>query len=47
MKKKQTRPSRARGDAFVGEPTGSAPLINLDGRWEHDFTNHVEEKTGK
>lgn len=27
------------GDAFVEEPTGSAPMINLDGQWEHDFVD--------
>lgn len=28
---------RAKGDAFVREKTGSATMINLDGKWEHDF----------
>lgn len=28
-----------KGNAFVREKTGSAPLINLDGQWEHDFVD--------
>lgn len=32
----------AKGESFVREKTGSATLINLDGRWEHDF---VEDDT--
>ncbi|HHW43682.1 hypothetical protein GFC01_14090 [Desulfofundulus thermobenzoicus] len=28
-----------RGDAFVFEATGSATMVNLDGQWEHDFTD--------
>jgi len=33
---KKTRPEEKlrRGDAFVDEPTGSAPQINLDGKTE-------------
>lgn len=27
------------GDAFVEDPIGSAPMVNLDGRWEHDFVD--------
>jgi len=27
---------RSKGDAFVREKTGSATMINLDGRWEHN-----------
>jgi hypothetical protein len=28
-----------KGNAFVKEKTGSAPLINLDGQGEHDFVD--------
>lgn len=28
-----------KGDAFVQEKTGSAPAVNLDGQWEHDFVD--------
>lgn len=28
-----------RGDAFVDEDTGSSTLINVDGKWEHDFVD--------
>ncbi|SFR06425.1 hypothetical protein [Desulfoscipio geothermicus] len=45
MKKKKRKPNAEyeRGRAFVKEPTGSAPLINLDGEWQHDFADHKEE----
>lgn len=26
----------AAGDSFVEEPTGSATMVNLDGRWDFD-----------
>ena len=29
----------SKGDAFVREKTGSAPLINLDGQREQDFVD--------
>ncbi|MFZ5648464.1 MAG: hypothetical protein ACOY30_12685 [Bacillota bacterium] len=29
------------GDSFVEEPTGSATMVNLDGRW--DFDRRVNE----
>ena len=29
----------AKGSNFVREKTGSATMINLDGRWEHDFVD--------
>lgn len=29
----------ATGDTFIREKTGSATMINLDGQWEHDFTD--------
>jgi len=31
-----------RGDAFIKEHTGSSTLINLDGRWEHNFVDDEE-----
>ncbi len=36
-KKKDLGGKYAEGDAFIGEHTGSATLINVDGNWEHDF----------
>ena len=30
---------RSKGDTFVREKTGSATMINLDGRWEHNFVD--------
>lgn len=29
----------SKGDTFVREKTGSATMINLDGRWEHNFVD--------
>lgn len=29
--------------SFVEEPTGSATMINPDGRWDRDFTDHEED----
>jgi hypothetical protein len=45
MRKKNRKPKAKyeRGEAFVKEPTGSAPLVNLDGKWQHNFTDHKEE----
>lgn len=40
--KSKTDPAFARGDAFVEEHTGSATMVNLDGRW--DFGHPVEPK---
>lgn len=37
--KKVNKQQFATGDAFVREKTGSATMINLDGQWEHDFTD--------
>lgn len=45
MGKKLKKQTKAHGDAFLEEPVGSAELINLDGQWEHDFTN--DKETGK
>ena len=28
-----------KGDNFVHEKTGSATMINLDGKWKHDFAD--------
>lgn len=36
-----------RGDAFVDEPTGSAPQINLDGKTEHRSAKEVTNITKK
>ncbi|MHB1041237.1 MAG: hypothetical protein ACYC0Q_00125 [Eubacteriales bacterium] len=33
------RPIPEKGNAFVREKTGSATMINLDGKWEHDFVD--------
>lgn len=33
------RPMPEKGNAFVREKTGSATMINLDGKWEHDFVD--------
>jgi len=27
------------GDNFISEKTGSATMINVDRKWEHDFTD--------
>ncbi len=35
------------GDNFVRERTGSATMINLDGKWEHDFTDGQATLNGK
>lgn len=35
------------GDNFVRERTGSATMINLDGKWEHDFTDDQAAINGK
>jgi len=32
----RTDPDFERGDAFVDEHTGSATMINVDGRWDFD-----------
>ncbi|OAT81343.1 hypothetical protein [Desulfotomaculum copahuensis] len=37
--KKDNQNKFVKGDSFVREKTGSATMINLDGRWEHDFTD--------
>lgn len=34
---------KKRGAIVVEEPTGSAPMINLDGRWEQDFDDHAKK----
>jgi len=36
-----------RGDAFVDEPTGSAPQINLDGKTEHRSAEEVTKINNK
>ncbi len=43
MEKKQNKSSKETGDDFVNEPTGSATLVNLDGMWKHNFTDHKEK----
>lgn len=35
-RKSKTDPAFERGGAFVEEHTGSATLINVDGRWDFD-----------
>lgn len=35
------------GDNFVRERTGSATMINQDGKWEHDFTDDQAALNGK
>lgn len=35
------------GDNFVRERTGSATMINLDSKWDHDFTNDQAAINGK
>lgn len=30
-----------KGDAFIHEKTGSATMINLDGKWEHNFVDDI------
>ncbi|WP_243153033.1 LAS seventeen-binding protein 3 [Sporotomaculum syntrophicum] len=49
MDKRKNKSSKETGNTFVVEPTGSATQVNLDGQWEHDFTDHTEhdEKAGK
>ncbi|WP_257720080.1 hypothetical protein [Desulfotruncus alcoholivorax] len=39
---KKTKQKKLIGEkeSFVEEPTGSATMINLDGRWDRDFTDH-------
>ncbi|AGL01448.1 hypothetical protein [Desulfoscipio gibsoniae] len=39
MEKNKHKSSKETGDAFVEEPTGSATMVNLDGQWDHDFTD--------
>lgn len=46
LEKKKNKSSKKTGLTFVEEPTGSASLINLDGQWDHDFTDH-DENAGK
>jgi len=36
-----------RGDNFVAEPTGSAPMVNLDGRQESDREGKPAINDGK
>ncbi len=45
MKISRSAKKMRRGDAFVDEPTGSAPLINLDGKTEHRSTEEVNKIT--
>ncbi|KAF1084672.1 hypothetical protein SPSYN_02451 [Sporotomaculum syntrophicum] len=49
LDKRKNKSSKETGNTFVVEPTGSATQVNLDGQWEHDFTDHTEhdEKAGK
>lgn len=47
QKNKKNIPLKTRGNAFIREATGSATKINLDGKWEHDFTDHEEKKAGE
>ncbi len=35
------------GDNFVRERTGSATMINLDDKWEHDFKDDQAAINGK
>lgn len=37
----------SKGDAFLHEKTGSATMINLDGKWEHDFVDDNTPAGGK
>ncbi|WP_066635681.1 hypothetical protein [Desulfolucanica intricata] len=41
MKKKEEQ-KHYKGNAFMKEKTGSATMINLDGRWEHNFIDDQE-----
>jgi len=43
LEKNKNKSSKETGDNFINEPTGSAMLVNLDGQWEHDFTDHNEK----
>ncbi|WP_347491008.1 hypothetical protein [Desulfoscipio sp. XC116] len=51
MEKNKNKSSKATGATFVEESTGSATMINLDGQWDHDFTDHNvsdhKKKAGK
>lgn len=40
-KRNKDHPDFEVGHAFVAEPTGSATMINLDGRW--DFDHQVDK----
>lgn len=42
MKKPLSKGKVRRGDAFVEEPTGSAPQINLDGKTETPLWKKAE-----
>ncbi|MFZ5644356.1 MAG: LAS seventeen-binding protein 3 [Bacillota bacterium] len=35
-RRRNTDPEFAVGENFVEEPTGSATMVNLDGRWDFD-----------
>lgn len=42
-KKKKQINNNEEYESFVEEPTGSATMINLDGRWDRDYTDHEED----
>lgn len=44
--KSKTDPGFERGNAFLEEHTGSATLINLDGRWDFDHPVQPGEDPG-
>lgn len=37
----------SKGNTFLHEKTGSATMINLDGKWEHDFVDDNTPAGGK